>query len=546
MKRSLFLLGFLVFIHAVGLAQGAPPITFREIDGSPRKTAPTVIQVSNGTLTCVGSVCTITTGGGGGSGLADPGANGVVVRTSAGVTVARTLAGTANRIVITNGTGVSGNPTFDIGSDVVTLTGTQSLTNKTLSVPTVADFTNAAHAHTNAAGGGQLNASNIFSAGTVPVARLPIMVGDAGAGGTAGLVPAPVTGDATKFLRGDATWQTVSGGGGSPGGSDTQLQYNNASAFGGVSGATSDGTNVTFGSANLRATSPRLTTGILDSAGNPLFNFTATGSAVNSVSFANAAAGTSPAWTATGSDTDIGHWFTPKGAGSFRVYDSANTTNYFQFVQQLVAPGVPRTQVQGGDSSADSNWAIRFSHAYSSSGTPLTTGLQVSTNNDPGYTGADTILFYATTAGHVLASVNGPGDDGKTFTITTEATTTPTSSPNLFLDTSANGRTVGIRTNTPAAQLHVVSSAAGTVGLRVDTAASPSAAIANFTENGTARVTVQNNGQVLLSGIALANLGTPADGTITYCTSCNVNTDPCTGGGTGAIAMRLAGRWYCP
>ena len=35
-------------------------------------------------------------------------------------------------------------------------------------------------------------------------------------------------------------------GGGTPVGSSTQLQYNNAGAFGGVAGATSDGTKVTF------------------------------------------------------------------------------------------------------------------------------------------------------------------------------------------------------------------------------------------------------------------------------------------------------------
>lgn len=44
-------------------------------------------------------------------------------------------------------------------------------------------------------------------------ATLPACVGDAGSGGTKGLVPAPVTGDATKFLRGDCTFVTISGGG---------------------------------------------------------------------------------------------------------------------------------------------------------------------------------------------------------------------------------------------------------------------------------------------------------------------------------------------
>lgn len=39
----------------------------------------------------------------------------------------------------------------------------------------------------------------------------------------------------TTYLRGDNTWATPSGGGGSPGGSNTQLQYNNSGSFGGAS-----------------------------------------------------------------------------------------------------------------------------------------------------------------------------------------------------------------------------------------------------------------------------------------------------------------------
>lgn len=43
-------------------------------------------------------------------------------------------------------------------------------------------------------------------------ADLSVMVGDSGAGGSKGLVPAPVTGDATKFLKGDGTWSAPSAG----------------------------------------------------------------------------------------------------------------------------------------------------------------------------------------------------------------------------------------------------------------------------------------------------------------------------------------------
>lgn len=63
--------------------------------------------------------------------------NGILTQTAADTFTGRTLTGTSNRITITNGDGVSGNPTFDIGTDVVTLTGSQTLTNKTLTSPVI-------------------------------------------------------------------------------------------------------------------------------------------------------------------------------------------------------------------------------------------------------------------------------------------------------------------------------------------------------------------------------------------------------------------------
>jgi hypothetical protein len=71
------------------------------------------------------------------AGLSGLSSNGIAARVSSTAFAARTLTGTSNRITITNGTGVSGDPTFDIGTDVVTLTGTQTLTNKTLTSPTI-------------------------------------------------------------------------------------------------------------------------------------------------------------------------------------------------------------------------------------------------------------------------------------------------------------------------------------------------------------------------------------------------------------------------
>ena len=132
------------------------------------------------------------------------------------------------------------------------------------------------------------------------------------------------------------------GAAGNPGGSDTEVQYNNGGTFDGITGATTDGVTLTLvapvlgtpasgtltnctglpistgvsglganvatflataSSANLAAaltdetgtglavfgTSPRLTTSILDTNGNPLVALTATASAVYGLTLANAA-----------------------------------------------------------------------------------------------------------------------------------------------------------------------------------------------------------------------------------------------------------------
>jgi hypothetical protein len=88
---------------------------------------------------------------------------------------------------------------------------------------------------------------------TQVTADLIAMVGDSGSGGTKGLVPAPAAGDAAagKYLKADGTWATVSGGGGgSPGGSSGQIQYNNAGSFGGINWLDSTAGAFRFGAAD--------------------------------------------------------------------------------------------------------------------------------------------------------------------------------------------------------------------------------------------------------------------------------------------------------
>lgn len=140
-------------------------------------------------------------------------------------------------------------------------------------------------------------------------------------GGVLTRLPNGTTGQFLGANTGAApTWQTPAGGGsGSPGGSTTQLQYNNAGAFGGISGATTNGTATTYSSGNLIATRPKFITSIDDTNGNELFVVTATASAVNEITIANAATTGLPSLTASGGDTNVSIVMNGKGTGGILV-----------------------------------------------------------------------------------------------------------------------------------------------------------------------------------------------------------------------------------
>jgi hypothetical protein len=79
---------------------------------------------------------------------------------------------------------------------------------------------------------------------------------------------------------------------------------------------TNTGTDNNVLSTSPSITTPRVITSINDTNGNELFGVTATTSAVNEFTVANAATGNNPVISATGSDTNIGITLTPKGTGN--------------------------------------------------------------------------------------------------------------------------------------------------------------------------------------------------------------------------------------
>lgn len=94
-----------------------------------------------------------------------------------------------------------------------------------------------------------------------------------------------------------------------------------------LSGTNTVSGNTTFDSATLRSTRPRITTSLDDSGGNELLVLTATASAVNELTLANAATGSNPTLTGSGGDTNVGLNITPKGSGKLRL-----TANDFELV----------------------------------------------------------------------------------------------------------------------------------------------------------------------------------------------------------------------
>lgn len=111
------------------------------------------------------------------------------------------------------------------GTGGVVRDATPTINTPVLVTPTIASFASAQHTHETAAGAGQLNATNVFSSGTIPTARI-------------------VTGAATisRCLRVNNLGQIAvaaadcgAGGGGAPGGSSGNLQVNEAGAFGALS-----------------------------------------------------------------------------------------------------------------------------------------------------------------------------------------------------------------------------------------------------------------------------------------------------------------------
>ena len=94
---------------------------------------------------------------------------------------------------------------------------------------------------------------------------------------------------------------------------------------------------------NKTLTSPAIGTSILDTGGNELFKLTATGSATNELTIANAANGSAPTISATGSsDANVNIDLTPKGLGAVK-FTSLGSIEALQERATVAATGTTGT-----------------------------------------------------------------------------------------------------------------------------------------------------------------------------------------------------------
>jgi len=594
MKRNILLsFALLVALGAEALAQFSYPIRIREVDGSPNQLA-SVIQVSNGTLSCSGSTCTITTGGGGGGtsigGAVTGGTAGSVLFVDTGPVLAQDNANlfydnpnnrlalrtttSYGTLTINQGVGDSTNnpwayfgPTeanftadqidaFKYSGLQVTVKNSDSVGDVTAAIAGINVSNNA----DNYIWGAYLSAWGEYTSGTdhqvigvQAVAAHNTDVGTQNAGEVIGIY-------AYADLRKGGNVTTSWGGYFQPSvnktsGTVTNLIGVGAGAFrsaGTVTNAiglqiddiatdAAGSTNIfaiqTLGTAISQFGGRIITPGISDTNKNEVLTFTATASAVNEFSVANAVTGNSPTLSATGGDSVINPKLLAKGATGTLLVESTATLGSGAAGGGMLL----NSQAAAGGSGTDGRFRIGY---FNFSGSTYYPAMWGGTEAASPTTGNYFIQYGNDDDAYVV--FNGPSTTGKIIFRTNNS-----NAPNAMSIRSANdGQVIGVNiaVGSVAAQFHAASGSASRVGLRVDSAASPTSAIAQFTNNGSSRVTIQPDSSIDQSGVTHANLGTPGNGRHVYCSDCAVTSgadNTCASGGSGAFAIRLNGVWRC-
>jgi len=299
--------------------------------------------------------------------------------------------------------------------------------------------------------------------------------------------------DATKLLRFEVDGFTT--------GTTRVLTPQNASyTIAGTDLAETFTATQTFNSGILAATRPKFITSIDDINGNEIFAITATASAVNEFTVANAATGNSPTLSITGGDTNAGGTFSPKGTGTLLFSNATTSTNPIARFDRSLANGAAGAGIlingnaSGGASGTDGRWLLGY---FDNGGGFLYPAMWGGVNT-ASPSSSNFFLQYDSSVPDVV--FNGPATTGTITFRTNNAFSTPA----IQVLSSTNGQTVGINTasGTVSAQLHAASGSTSRVGLRVDSASNSSADLGQFNVNSSNtnqahtvfRINVNSNG----------------------------------------------------
>lgn len=108
---------------------------------------------------------------------------------------------------------------------------------------------------------------------------------------------------------------------------------------------------------NKTLTSPKIGTSILDTGGNELLLLTATASAVNEITLANAATGNNPTLTASGTDANVGFDLQAKGTGTYRLLGTADQAAELRLYEDT-SDGTNYTAFKVGTQTADITYTL--------------------------------------------------------------------------------------------------------------------------------------------------------------------------------------------
>jgi hypothetical protein len=149
--------------------------------------------------------------------------------------------------------------------------------------------------------------------------------------------------------------------------------------------------------------------GIVDDATNELLTFSKTASAVNEITIANAATGSGPTLSTTGSDTDIDLNLTAKGTGTIKLNDNTSVTGTLTTTGNFTSGGQVNLPAGGSLSSSDGIYTLK-----GASTGPADLRLAEDTDNGTNYISviapssiaSNAVLTLPTTTGTFYASNN--------------------------------------------------------------------------------------------------------------------------------------------